>query len=482
MAGPKPRQAVRLELSAVVEALGARLVGAPGGAALTGVCTDTRALRPGDLFVALVGDRFDGHRFLQTAADGGASALLVASGSEPIQRWGAGAAPPAPLVIVPDTRRALGALGRWHRRRHSARVVAVTGSNGKTTTKELLAGALAPFGPTPRTMGNFNNEVGLPLALLGLQPQHAYAVIEMGTSGPGEIAALAALAEPSVGVITCVAAAHTAGLGDVDGVARAKGELYGALPPSGVSVVNVDDPRVVGQAPRGPARQVGFGRAPGATVRILSACASAGPGLGAAGVLEVGGDQLPIGTRLLGRHNIHNAAAALAAIVALDLDVAPAAAALADVPAPPHRMALSRVADLVVLDDAYNANPQSALAALETLAALAEGLPHNTQAGIVLGDMLELGSSSEQEHRRVGRRVAELGLSLLVTMGEQAARAGAAASEAGAPLVLRADDAEHAAALVHGWACAGSHLLLKGSRGAAVERVLAPLRKLREGI
>ena len=479
MPGPQPRQSLQLSLGQLAAALDARLVGGLPTQVVGGVCTDTRFVQAEDLFVALVGDRFDGHRFGPAAAERGAGALLVE------RRWAkspeAAAVGSIPLLVVPDSRAALGAIGRWHRERLPARVVAVTGSNGKTTTKELLAAALGAFGPTHRTLGNFNNDIGLPLSLLGLTAGHDYAVIELGTSAPGEIAYLATLARPEVGVLTCVAAAHTAGLGDIDGVARAKGELFEALPAAGVAVVNADDPRVVAQARRTSARRVLFGVAPVADVRILSAHASTGPGLGAGGTLLVDGERLAVQTRLLGAHNLHNAAAALAAVVALGLDVQRAAAALAHAPAPPHRMALGTVADLLVLDDAYNANPHSVLAALDALGALADTRSGRAQAAVVLGDMLELGERSAAEHRRVGRRVAQLGFGLLVAMGPRAAHAASAASAAGAPDVRLARDPREAAEHVHRWARPGAHVLLKGSRGAAVERVIPLLRGLREG-
>jgi len=225
-------------------ATGGRWRGAPAPP-LQGISTDTRRLAPGSLFVALRGERFDGHDFLADAARAGAGAAVVA------EDW---AAPPAataaalPMLAVPDTLAALGALARLHRRRFRIPVVGVTGSNGKTTTREMIAAILARRGPVLRSEGNLNNEVGVPLTLFGLAPEHRAAVVEMGMNHPGEIARIAAVAEPQVGVVTNAFPAHLEGLGSVDAVADAKAELYQALPRDGIAVANADDPRMLRRA------------------------------------------------------------------------------------------------------------------------------------------------------------------------------------------------------------------------------------------
>jgi UDP-N-acetylmuramoyl-tripeptide--D-alanyl-D-alanine ligase len=453
---------------------GDELAAATGGrwlgtapAELRGVSTDTRTLAPGALFVALRGERFDAHAFLGEAAAKGAAAAVVA---EPA------AADPSPLprLAVPDTLAALGAIARHHRRRFRVPVVAVTGSNGKTTTREMIAAILATRGPTLKTEGNLNNEVGVPLTLLGLDAGHEAAVIEMGMSHPGEIARLAAIAEPHVGVVTLAAPAHLEGLGTVDAVADAKAELWAGLPAAGVAIANADDARMLRRAQASGRRMITFSGARGrrGDVVVLEIVSQGADGLRF--VLGVGNREVPVHIpALVGAHNAANAAAAAAAAVALGCTDREIAAGLAAVRPVGRRLRLERLPSGVQLvDDCYNANPASMSAALRTLLDLA------AQGGrpvAVLGDMLELGAFEAEAHRALGEEAARAGVRALAAFGPRARGAAEAARAAG----LDAFHTEDLDALVR-WTKAtlrpSDVLLVKGSRGMKLERLVEALR------
>jgi UDP-N-acetylmuramoyl-tripeptide--D-alanyl-D-alanine ligase len=452
-------------------ATGGRWLGAPPRE-LTGVSTDTRTLGPGSLFVALVGDRFDAHDFLADAAKHGAAAAIAlrqAQGERPPS-----APPDLPLLLVPDTLAALGAVARHHRRRFALPVVGVTGSNGKTTTREMIAEILALSGPVLRTEGNLNNEVGVPLTLFGLDESHVRAVIEMGMNHPGEIARLAAIAEPQVGVVTLAAPAHLEGLGSVDAVADAKAELYQGLPPSGIAVANADDPRMLKRAAASGRRMITFtaSKARGGDVVVLEILSQGADGLRF--VLGIGNREVPVHIpALVGTHNALNAAAAAAAAVALGCTDREIARGLAQVKPVGRRLRLDTLpSGLRVVDDCYNANPSSMSAALATLVALRG----DGRAAAVLGDMLELGAVEEEAHRALGEEAARAGLHRLATFGPRSRATAQAARAAG----LDAFHTEDLDALVR-WAraevTAPDVLLVKGSRGMKLERLVEALRQ-----
>jgi UDP-N-acetylmuramoyl-tripeptide--D-alanyl-D-alanine ligase len=449
-----------LTLAQVAEATGGEIVGAPG-LRVASVTTDTRGLEPGALFVALRGDRFDGHAFVSDALGAGAVAALVSDASVA-----------CPAVVVPDTLRALQRLAAWHRQRMPARVVGITGSAGKTTTKELTSSILARLGPTLATRGNLNNHIGVPLTLLRLEPSHAYAVIEMGCNGFGEIALLAGLARPEAGLITNVGEAHLEGLGDLAGVARAKGELFAALEPAGTAVTNLDDSRV--RALPSPARRrLGYGRVEGAEVRL----ARRRPSREGRQELEIelgAGQTIAPGLELLGAHNAANAVAAAALALAVGATAEAIEAGLGAVtPAPGRLQPRAGAGGLVVIDDTYNANPGAMEAALTVLC------EHSGAARLhaLLGEMLELGPESRAQHVRVGRLAAGLPLESLVATGVAAgayltgAREGGMAGER----LAAAETPEAAAEVVLRRSRPGDVVLVKGSRGAHMERAVAVL-------
>jgi UDP-N-acetylmuramoyl-tripeptide--D-alanyl-D-alanine ligase len=436
-------------------------------AELAGVSTDTRTIVPGALFVALRGERYDGHAYLAEASAKGAAAAVVADG--------AAAGSPLPVLAVPDTLAALGAIARHHRRRFHIPVVGVTGSNGKTTTREMIAGILATRGPVLKTEGNLNNEVGVPLTLLGLGPEHRSAVIEMGMNHPGEIARLAAIAEPYVGVVTLAAPAHLEGLGTVDAVADAKAELYQGLQDTGIVVANADDPRMLKRAQAAGKRMLTFAAGAGrrGDVVVLEIGSQGDDGLHF--VLGVGNREVPVHIpRLVGAHNAVNAAAAAAAAISLGCSDREIAQGLAAVRPVGRRLRLERLASgLRLVDDCYNANPASMSAALRTLVDLARP---DARPVAVLGDMLELGAFEETAHRELGGEAARAGVRLLAAFGPRA-RATAEAARAAGLETFHTDDMD---ALVR-WARTAlappsDVLLVKGSRGMKLERLVEALR------
>jgi UDP-N-acetylmuramoyl-tripeptide--D-alanyl-D-alanine ligase len=446
----------------LVRATGGALVAGDLGVAVLGVSIDSRSLGVGEAFFAIRGHRLDGHEFLGEAAARGAACVVVHALPDE---------PPAnvPLVLVDDTTRALGRLGAWHRRRFTLPVVGVTGSNGKTTTKELAAAVLATRWNVLKPAGSFNNQWGLPLTLLRLGPEHEALVVELGTNQPGEIAALAALAAPTVGVVTTVAAVHTEFLGSLDGVREEKAALVRALPADGCAVLNADDPRVAGMARDTAARVLTYGRAAGADVRAADEPREEAGGLRF--TLEAAGRRAPVTLALAGRHNAGNALAAAAAGVALGLDLDAIAAGLAAARPVYGRCVWRRAGEVRVLDDTYNANPVSLRAALDTLAA-GRG---PGRLVVVLGDMLELGAITEDAHREAGRLVAALPADELIGFGRHAALAVEAARAAGLGEARHASTFEDTVAHLLKRLAPGDTVLVKGSRGMRTERIVDAL-------
>jgi UDP-N-acetylmuramoyl-tripeptide--D-alanyl-D-alanine ligase len=446
----------------VVRATQGALVAGDLGIPVTGVSIDSRTLSVGEAFFAIHGHRLDGHAFLPEAAARGAACLVVHALPDDV---------PAnvPLVLVGETTGALGRLGAWHRRRFAIPVVAVTGSNGKTTTKELTAGVLATRWEVLRPERSFNNQWGLPLTLLKLSPEHQAVVLEIGSNARGEVAALAALAAPTVGIVTTVAAVHTEFLGSLDGVREEKAGLVRALPADGVAVLNADDPRVAGMARETRARVVSYGRSATAHVRATGDVVEDEQGL--AFTLEAGGERQPVTLGLAGRHNVTNALAAAAAGVALGLPLADIARGLEGVRPVAGRCVWRRAGDVTILDDTYNASPVSVRAALDTVAAHRRG----RRVIVVLGDMLELGATTDEAHREVGRQVAALPVDEFVGVGRAMPAAVEAAREAGLGEARHLTTFEDTVAHLLKRLTAGDLVLVKGSRGMRMERVVDAL-------
>jgi len=433
-----------------------------------GAAADSRAVEAEQLFFALPGERVDGFDFVAQAVASGAAGVVVARGRG-VPEGRANAA----VIAVDDPRRALGDLARAVRAAFPGRVVAVTGSNGKTTTKELVAAALRPLGEVLRTPGNFNTDVGLPLTILSATGAEAAWVLEMAMRAPGEIAYLAEIARPEIGIITNVAAAHLETLGSIEGVARAKGELFAGLGPQGTAVFPVDDPLIAAQAaPVARERRLTFGDRSG-DVRILDFVPA-----GAAGsVVRYGVRGTPVVVRLPlgGAHNARNGAAALAAAAAAGVPPVDAARGLEAVTLPPHRSAPIAAGGRTILDDCYNANPASMNAALGALAAA----PGGGHRFAILGDMLELGPGAEAAHRELGRTAGgPAKLAGLAVVGQFAPIVVGAARAAGltAERAVVASSPEAAAAVLASWTSAGDWILVKASRGLRLERAVEALR------
>jgi UDP-N-acetylmuramoyl-tripeptide--D-alanyl-D-alanine ligase len=452
----------------IVDVTGGRLV-RDSHRRIHGAAVDSRVLRPGELFVALPGERTDGHRFLREAVMAGAAALLV--GAEPDAATLA-ALGDVTIVVVDNQLAALHRLAAWWRGRFDPTVVGVTGSIAKTSTKEAIATVLAARGRTLRSEGNQNNEIGLPLTLLRLTPDDVHAVLEMGMYTGGEIAELATLARPRIGVVTAVLGVHLSRIGSIEAIEAAKAELIEALPADGVAVLNADDARVRRMATRTRARAVSYGFAGDADVaaeRVRS-----GGVAGMTFVLRLGrGDaavRLPVRIPALGRLSVHNALAAAAVGWVLGMTAEAIAAALAGGWSAPHRAELVVAGGVTIIDDSYNASPASVIAALELLA----GLPGRHVA--VLGEMLELGDASVAGHRQVG--LAASTLELLVTVGPGAAAIAAGAREAGlaASAIVEVADRVSALAALRSRLRPGDVVLVKASRGIELDRLVDELR------
>ncbi len=478
MSSPFPQSAPRFSRFELASGAGGRWLGEPPDE-VTGVCTDTRALAQGSLFVALEGEKFDGHAFLEEARSRGAVAAVVT------ERWAAahavgaralgGGAPALPLLAVRDTLTALGALARLHRRRFDIPVVGVTGSNGKTTTREMIGAILRARGPALKTEGNLNNEVGVPLTLFGLTAGHERAVVELGMNHPGEIARLTAIAEPRVGVVTFAGPAHLETLGTVDAVADAKAELYFGLPGDGICVANADDPRMLRRAQASGRSMITFStrRGVGGDVVVLDLLHHGADGLRF--TLGIGHREVEVALPLVGLHNMANAAAAAAAATALGCSDREIAGGLATVRPVGRRLRVDELPGGVTLvDDCYNANPASVKAALATLADLAAG---GRRAVAVLGDMLELGEAEVASHAEVGAAAAGVA-KRLAAFGPRSRATADAARQGGLPdeAVLHTESLPTLVAAVKDWLLPGDVLLVKGSRGMQLERLVEALR------
>lgn len=443
-------------LSQAVAWIGAELRGAD--CAVSGACIDTRVLQPGQLFVALPGTRVDGHDFVRKAASLGAGAALV---SRPLDI-------DFPQLIVPDVLAALQALGAAWRQEWAqlsgGRIVGITGSNGKTSVKTMLATVLAARAKTFATPGNLNNHIGVPLCLLNLRPQHRYAVIEMGANHAGEIAQLAAWAKPDVGLVNNAGDAHLEGFGSRDGVAAAKGEMFSALGADGVAVINGDDPyNGLWRELAAQRRQLVFGRNPEADIRAIDEHNAQDT---QRFTLTIAQQQADVHLPLPGRHSVMNALAAAAAAHALGLDVADIAAGLSRVSPVSGRLQAQTLSSGVnLIDDAYNANPASLLAAIDVLAA------STPPRHLVLGDMAEIGAGAAQAHTDAGSAARRSGIERFWGCGPLSRHAvtafGDGARHFDDPLALAG---ELAVALGN-----RGTVLVKGSRSAGMERVVHQL-------
>ncbi|GIV16613.1 MAG: UDP-N-acetylmuramoyl-tripeptide--D-alanyl-D-alanine ligase [Armatimonadota bacterium] len=425
-----------------------------------GISIDSRTVEPDYLFFALPGEHTDGHRYVRMSAERGAAGAVV---SQPVD------APKGfPLIYVADTTWALGCFARWYRGLFRIPVVGITGSAGKTTTKEMTAAALSARHNVLKSPQNLNTEIGLPLAIAQLQKHHTVAVLEMAMRGRGQIDWLATIARPTIGVITNIGWAHLGLLGSRDNIALAKSELLHRLPEDGVAVLNADDDYFEFCRRQAPCPVISFGRQRAATVRAVKVR------------LEQDGrvrcmvrhkrEVVPLRVPVPGLHHLSNALAALAVAVALEVPLAEATEGLQQMQAADKRMQIHHTPkQITVLDDTYNANPASVSAALHTLEHMANGC----RRVVVLGDMLELGDESPRLHREVGREAARIGADILVAVGEMAEEVVQGAKSTGhAPVCLTFVDSRTAAENVPRYLQPGDVVLVKGSRALQMEMVV----------
>jgi len=423
-----------------------------GSASVTGITTDTRKIGKGDVFVALKGERFDGHDYLSDAVRDGASALVVSTVPK-VNSLG------VPIYEVRDTLVALGALGQYWRRAWGKTIIGVAGSNGKTSTKDLLKAALSRAYSVHATTGNLNNRIGVPLSLLSLQPDAEIAVIELGTSLPGEVAILRDIAEPDIALVTSIAEEHLEGLGDLAGVLREEAAVYEGVP---VGIAPSAQPEIAAAA-RGKARRV--------IVAGLDAGAEMKPdrweiGPDGLGVIEIAG--VTIRPPVRGVHNLRNAMLALAVARECGVSYEDAAAGIAAMPQPKMRVAWEQVGDVTLINDAYNANPGSTRAAIELL----QGTGSGRQRVIVLGTMRELGAASEQCHADIAGLALASGADIVAGIGEFAP---ALEKQNARERVITAPDVEDLWPQLRTRLQRDAIILLKASRGVQLERLVPHL-------
>jgi len=448
---------IRMRLSELSACLGCP---APGrDVTVDAIVSDSRRVDYGTLFAALPGSQVDGHDFAATAVQMGAVALLVNRRLEL----------DVPQLVVPDVLRAIGQLAGLLRQRLDPVVVGITGSNGKTTVKEMVASILRPVGKVLATRGNYNNELGLPLSLFELEPKHRFAVLEMGASKAGDIAYLAQIARPDVGLVTNIGPAHLGGFGSVEGVARAKGEIYAALPTDGSAVINADESwRESWLKVNRAGHVITFGRAPDADVRVA--------GTEQQPRLETPQGSLELNLALRGAHNRLNAGAATAVALALDIGLDIIRQGLeAVVPVPGRLNFIETDAGWTVIDDTYNANPASLYSALQVLSDM-QGTPW-----LVLGDMKELGIDSPKMHREVGEAARAMGVARLFATGDMSMHTVDAFGEGAEHFANR----EELAASLRRVLRPGINCLVKGSRSMGMEQVVEAITRddaMREAI
>jgi UDP-N-acetylmuramoyl-tripeptide--D-alanyl-D-alanine ligase len=439
--------------------------GAPGSVA-AGVAIDSRTIRPGEIFLALAGERYDGHDYAAAALDSGASGVILSQKVGEIDRRREEFA----LIRVRDSREALAGLARGYRRLFDLAAIAVTGSNGKTTTKNLIGLFLGRERATLTAPASYNNLIGISLTILRLSAEHRVAVFELGTNRPGEIRQLARLCRPSVAVITNIGPAHIGRFGSLERIAAEKAEVIRELEGEKTVFLNTDDPRAAALAARHSGETFGFGFSPPARIRALDVQPVPG-GVSFRATLPSG--ELSIEAPLPGRHNILNLLAALAVGDHFGIDPGAMRQAALRAVLPPGRMEIIPLGGAEIINDAYNANPASMAAALETWL----GMECSGRRILVSGDMNELGDFSQTAHREWGERLARLGIDCLIFLGPLSRMAAAAVRTAGGRSRLETvDSCRAAAAILQEVVRPGDSVLLKGSRKMGMEEIVEILR------
>lgn len=447
-----------LYVSTIASFAGGKLLCGNGERLVTEVTTDSRKIAPGEVFVALVGERFDGHHFIPQAIAAGAAAVIVSHVEEAWKELGAG------LIEVGDTLTALQQLALHYREWHDPLVIGITGSNGKTSTKDLTCAVMAPVHRVHATPGNLNNHIGLPLTILMLGAGHTCGILEMGMNHPGEIAPLAAIAKPDGAIITNVGIAHIEYMGSREAIALEKGMLAEAVGPEGFVVLNANDDFTSSIRARTKARviEAGIGRGDVAAHNLVASTE------GTRFTLDIAGSTFAAFLPVPGEHMVGNAALAAAAAWQAGVTGDQIVSALAGARLTKGRLETKHISGITFLDDSYNANPDSMKAGLKTLA----GLECKGRRVAVLGRMGELGDHAEAGHREVGRHAASAGLDALFTVGSEARWISEAAGEAGLRQTLAFDSHADCASHLQSWLKEGDLVLVKGSRSAAMETII----------
>lgn len=438
-------------LDEIVEATGGFLIGR-NDAGIQGICTDSRAVVPGQCFVALVGENHDGHAFIPEAVKRGAAALLVENVPE--------GKISLPIVKVDDTYQALAELARFHRSRVSPIFIGITGSLGKTTTKEIMFKVLSRQFKAIKSEKSFNNHLGVPLTLLNVEREHEVAVLELGTNAPGEIAFLSRLVKPSIGVITCIARTHLQAFKDLHGVEKAKAELIEGMDRDSILIVNGDDLACRRIAQKFSGRVVTFGCSERADFRADCVQSLAGR------LSFKAGDHI-FEAPVPGRHNIYNLLTCVSVARELEMPWEEIKSALASITLPPMRMEIGNLGKITLIKDCYNSSPQALLAAVEVL----RDLPGSRRIAI-LGDMLELGDASRGMHYEAGEKIAGEGIDILLCLGQESKALAQGAIACGMiQCVLHFDSFEELMLEVRKKLQGGDVVLVKGSRKLKMERV-----------
>lgn len=453
-------------LTEVLQALPQAKVLQKQGDKFDNITTDTRKITPGALFVALKGERFNGEDFAAKAVEAGATGVLVSSSYQ-----GSVDLPATIIQAVSDTQLAYQQLAGFWRQKFQIPVIAITGSNGKTTTKDMTASVLSAKFPVLKTQANFNNEIGLPYTLLQLNDLHQAAVVEIGMRGLNQISALAPFAAPSIGIVTNVGETHIELLGSIENIAKAKSELVEAIPSGGTVILNNDNPYTAAMKDKAAqgVKIITFGIDKDADIKADNLVSTDNSTIFQC---RIGNDgplcQMTI--PMLGKHNVSNALAAVAAGYCLGLEPQEIATGLSELHMTGMRFECRKLGDYNIINDAYNASPMSMEASLSTLQELT--VTKGKRAIAVLGDMLELGHVAVAAHRKVGRQAAEAGVACVITLGEMGREIAAGAKDAGLEQVYACDTHQQAADRLKALLKPGDTVLFKGSRGMAMEKII----------
>lgn len=437
----------------IVAATGGSLICGDLETKITAICTDTRKIIPGALFIPLVGENFDAHDFIDTALDGGCAAALSAKPCQHSEKA---------IIAVTDTKKALGDLATFYRNQFDIPFVAITGSVGKTTVKELTATVLSARYNVLKTAGNLNNEIGLPLTLFRLENAHEAAITEMGMSGFGEIDVLAAMATPDIGIVTNIGLSHIEKLGSQENIYKAKSELFPHIKENGTVIINGDDPLLSAHRSEIGRKTISVGLTPGCDLTATD-ISSAPESI--AFTAKSNSEEVPVTLQIPGEHNVINALLACAAGQILGISLSEAATALGEYIATDKRLQLISAGSITIINDCYNAAPASVEAALKVLCS------HIGRRIAVLGDIKELGEYTEPAHRKIGEQAARLGIDALFTFGESAAVSAESAKENGMKDAYATTDIDALKSMLQNYLKPGDVVLIKGSRAMRLERI-----------